>query len=283
MRTEPHDTSNPDRVLDTRFDQMREVDLSTSWPQARVWIESEEARLRQGKPQRRPSAASSWLSRALAAHSVRIAGAMLLVLALIGCVSPVGRQVTLGYTLTGRIAFPPDQARARLREIPGVEPHAVEVLGIVTAVVGGREEVQAYVGSGRATVNGREIITPTSQFVFTLPDADRAAIERYRAILASMGEVDSLRADPIRQKVTQRGYRVVLQSMSHRFDTDLPPEAVESAVRRHLDGMGMEAVNVRYITRADGPPAIELSIEGDPAPSARRVEGFLREVGAAQQ
>ncbi|HEX8454912.1 MAG TPA: hypothetical protein VF647_22735 [Longimicrobium sp.] len=283
MPTQPSSDQTPDPVLDPHFNRLRQVDLSASWPLTRGWIESAEARLWEETARRRQATTPFSLRFALAGHPARLAGAMLLVLTLIACVSPVERQVTLGYTLTGRIALPPDQARVRLRQIPGVEPQGVEVLGIVTAMVGGREEVQAYVGSGRAIVNGKDIITPTSKFVFTLPNADPAEIKRHQAVLASMGGVDSLRVDPIHEEVRQPAYRVVLQSMSYQFDTDLPPEAVQSAVRRHLDGMGMEAVQVRYITRADGPPSIELSVEGDPARSADRVDAFLREVRAPRQ
>jgi hypothetical protein len=272
------DTERDDAVLARHLEHLRDVDLHATWPPLRDWV-----RLQERQARRQAGAGRGVASRLLLAatsHPMRLAAAMGLAMTLIACVSPVEHQVTLGYTMSGRIALPPAEARARLGGLDWVARNELEVLGVVTAMVGGREEVQAYVGSGRAVVNGVEMVTPTSRFVVSLASATREEVDRYRAGLAAMPGVDSVRAEPIRQEVTEPLYRVALRSMSYEFPTDLAPEAVEAAVRRHLLGLGMESVRVRYITRDGQAPAIELSVDGNPAPHSGRIEDFLAEVGA---
>jgi hypothetical protein len=252
------------------FDALRSVDADASFPAVRAWLARSAA-----APARRAPARPRPLWRRAA-----LGGGVLVLVA--ACTVPITHDETVAYVVSGRIAQPPFDARPSLAALPWVDPARLSVLGEVMArLPSGEDELQMLVGSGRATVNGRPVITATSQFAIVVPRGRPEEVEAWTRALRAMPRVLSATAAPVEQKVRRPMLQAALVSMEMETEPKQDERVVEERIRSHLEGLQMSGIKVTHVTRPDGTRSIRLSgpgmASGNPE-AGRRVNAFLRDV-----
>lgn len=255
--------------LDPIFDELRGVPAGDTLPAVRAWAVRVDARTA-GAGRMRPGGSG--------ARRVRLAALCVAVLAA-ACSVPLEHDRTFAHVLSGRIALPPNEARAALARLGWVEPATATVLGeVFIDMPGGKREIAAYVGSGEALVNGRKIITPTSTFAIVLPRGGARRIERWERSLREMDGVLRVEREAMRTTVREPAYKAVLETFEFQFNARLGEAEVERRIQRHLDGVLPGQVKVTHTPGPDGTRSIRLTGSGTiPPEQARKIEAFLRE------
>lgn len=197
------------------------------------------------------------------------------------CALPLDQRETIAPMLTGRMALPPQEARAVLIGLEWVDPASIRVLGEVTAPSGGRgEEVTAYVESGVALVNGERIVTPTSAFRVALRPADAHQIAERERLMAEMEGVSEVgRAIAAEAQVPHRAESAAgVERWEFQFDTPLGEAEVERLIRAHLGGEIPEQLEIAMILE-DGKRTIRFTGTGTlPEADGERVNALLRDL-----
>lgn len=273
-----------ERDLEREFNELRSVRYSDSKSEVLEWLEHAE------RKRSRVPGARHWRDRIrayAAVHRLHLATAFGVLLLIAACQTPVEHNATFAYVLSGRIAEPPAAARERIAALGLPPASSVQVLGVVTGMVGGKEEEMAYVASGRAIVDGREITTPTSKFVILLPRSSGRDMDTWQHALRELEVVTSVVLEPVQQRVRQPAYKVVFQSFSYEFEPSIPADSATRRIEAHLRDLNLDQIVVRADTTHDGIAAIRLEWPGLDGRAGRRqnraLERFLDDMRSEER